>query len=236
MISGRRLKSRVAACSLAVTVMLTLCGSAAAQKRAGEEAEYRARLASTIGEKAVAEAQAETLPAGTPLRVYVLAPSQEEIVYSFMEWAESWNRGEGMKYGRVHIVGDASRADVILARFLTPFKKKEYPPPGEERWTAMGSVDGRAGPSPAMIPPAMAQLPAATVTHSAKVYSYIAAREADGLKLLWRGDDTVRVKGRRPTPDFQLGLLKGNKDSKVAGDSLLNRFFKMLLARVQPHY
>jgi hypothetical protein len=50
------------------------------------------------------------------------------------------------------------------------------------------------------------------------------------LKLLWRGTDAVRVRGNQSS-HAGLGNLKGEKDSKAAGDKLRDQFFKMLKAR-----
>ena len=217
---------------LSVVMVLSLCGPAAAQNGQGES-EYRGLLAQGAGAKTVAEAKSGALPAGTPLRVFVLAPAQNDVWYIFAERVEEWNRTEGERYGRVEVVSEASRADVILARFLTPFKtKKHAPPPGDEPWIAGGSTDARTRPSlPMPGPGATVSRTLPALSHTAKVYTYIAAREGDGLKLLWRGDDTVRVSGVRRVPRTGLGALKGGKDSKFAGDKLRDQFFKMLKSR-----
>jgi hypothetical protein len=216
--------------SLTLILLLALCGSAAAQKGREEESQYLRNLSYRVGAKSVAEAKSGTLPAAAPLKVFVLAPSQYDLCYRFEEWVEAWNRTEGEKHGRVEVVREPAQADVILARFLTPFKTKKYNEPrGEELWTVTGS-GGRVG-TPLPPPGVPAQAPPAHVSHSAKVYAYVAAREADGLKLLWRGTDTVRVRGTRPSDASELGNLKGEKDSKAAGDKLRDQFFKLLKAR-----
>jgi len=213
---------------LSVVMLLSLCGSAAAQN-GQKESEYLGLLAREAGSKSVAEAKSGALPAGAPLKVFVLVPRQSDVWSNFLEWVEEWNRTEGEKYGRVEVVSDASRADVILARFLTPFKTSKYSPPREERSTVMIPAEPRLRAS---MPP-VADVPQAvpSVSHSAKVYAYIAARDGEGLKLLWRGDDTVRVSGVQMAPEFGLGRLKGGKDSKFAGDKLRDQFFKMLKSR-----
>lgn len=217
--------------SLALLLLLvSLCRPAAAQQRSGEESKFLKLLASRVGVKSVAEAAAGTLPAAAPLRVFLIAPSQDDVRSDFRQAVEEWNRTEAEKYGPVELAFDASAADVVLARLYTPFKrKKRAPPPGEERWTLTGGTDTRAQP-PNPPPPTAPQKPTQTGAYSAKVYSYIAARAPDGLRLLWRADDTAYT----GEAEFGLASPKGLKDSESAGDSLREQFFHMLRARGRP--
>jgi hypothetical protein len=211
--------------SLTLILLLTLCGSAAAQK--SEDSKNLKLLASRAGVKSVVEAQAGPMPAAAPLKVFLIAPSQSDVRDSFKKSVEEWNRTEAEKYGRVELAFDATSADVILARLYTPFKRKQHaPPPGEELWTLRGEADARGRPrNPAS--QTASQKPAPTGDYSAKVYSYIVAREAGGLRLLWRADD----KAYASREEFGLASPMGLKDSESAGDNLRDQFFKMLKAR-----
>jgi hypothetical protein len=215
--------------SLTLILLLALCGSAAAQKR--EDSKNLKLLASRAGVKSVVEAQAGPIPAAAPLKVFLIAPSQSDVRDSFRKSVEEWNRTEAEKYGRVELAFDATDADVILARLYTQFKPKKHdPPPGEERWTRMGEAEAGGRLRNPASPPA-SQRPASTGNYSAKVYSYITAREASGLRLLWRADDKAYASLE------ELGIVSpmGLKDSESAGDNLRDQFFKLLRARGQSH-
>lgn len=223
--------------SLTILMVLTLCSSAAAQKDKGEEDKYLDLLGQRAAAQVLPRAKPGALPAGPLLRIFVLAPSQDDVVAGFRAGAEEWNRSEGEKHGRVELVEDASRADVILARFIAPFKTGRPWRAGEEGWTRGGSTDPRARPSLPYPGTGASAHPAggAAFYYSAKTYSYIAVRESGVLKLLWRDTDSVRASPAdiRSTDDF--AFLKGGKDSKVVGDRLLGRFFKMLRERGRSH-
>lgn len=220
--------------SLALLLLLiTLCGSAAAQKKSqGEESELLNWLAEVAGAKSVVEAKAGALPAGEPLKVYVLAPEQADLWYKFLNWVEEWNRTEGAKYGRVTVVEDASRADVVVARFLTSFKTKSEQ--SDEVLGTSAITDTRQAPDLRRPSPVILSRHSRSISRSAKVYGYILAREGEGLKLLWRTTDTARDNPKERRPPLRPGQLKGGKDSKIAGDSLRDQFFKLLRARPKP--
>lgn len=213
------------------TLFLTLCGSAAARQREDEESQYRWELVRGASAALVIDAKSNALPAATPLKVFLLAPEQDEVAQGFRQWVGEWNLMDGKLYGRVEFVTEATQADVILARFLAPFKTKKYGEPhGEELWTVMGS--SRTRPGTPMPPEGVDALPRpAAVTYVSNVYAYIAVREGKMLKLLWRGKDTVRVKGGTRDSAYVPADPKGEKDSRAPGDRLRDQFFRLLKAR-----
>lgn len=221
---------------LTISLLLVMCGSAAAQKVKQDESDFLKALAGAAGAASVAEAKAGTLSGGEPLRVYVLAPGQADVSKFFREWVEEWNRTEGGRHGRVEVVGDAARADVILARFLTRFKEAgRGAPVGEHEPLGHASTPPKIPITP--FPGAAATATPSEVArsyYSAKAYCYVAAREGGGLRLLWRGSDAVRVRPSEIRSTDDLAFQKGEKDSKFVGDRLRDRFFKLLRARRQP--
>jgi hypothetical protein len=212
--------------SLAFVLLLALCAPAAAQKNNQDESEFLKTLVGAAGASSVGEAKAAALPPRRQLRVFVLAPAQEEVGNGFRLWVQHWNRTEGPTYGRIQLVADASQADIILARFFTPFKRKGRKP----NEAALENAQRHNYPSSQMPSPDVALYKDAPA-HTAKIYSYITARDEDGLKLLWRLKDSVRVRGGSTGPDYGLGLIEGDKDSKIPGDGMFKEFFKMLRQR-----
>ena len=207
---------------LPLFLLLALSGLASAQQRVSDEDAYLRELALAARAKSVAESKLGIPASAEPLKVCVVAPEQDKVAADFAAWLDRWNASEGGSYGRVEIVAAASQADIILARFVSPdFKAK--PTVDDPSWN--GSMRDPA--THRVIPTARAHKPAPFYTHA---YSFVAARDAGGLKLLWRAKDSVSVEGGewRKYAD-----LKGSKDSKRAGDRLRDKFFEMMRARAR---
>jgi hypothetical protein len=61
----------------------------------------------------VSLAESETLPAATPLKVY-LAIELPHIKDRFVDWVGKWNREQAMKYGPLELVADLAHSDIAV--------------------------------------------------------------------------------------------------------------------------
>jgi hypothetical protein len=64
----------------------------------------------------VIKIESNVLPTAKPLKLY-LAIEDPKTAESLVEWVETWNKKDGVKYGSIQIVSDMSEADVLLARY-----------------------------------------------------------------------------------------------------------------------
>jgi len=201
-------------------LLIALSGLASGQQRVSDEDAYLQVLARAARAKSVAESKSGIPASAEPLKVCVVTPEQDKVAADFAAWLDRWNASEGGSYGRVEIVAAASQADIIIARFVSPdFKAK---PTGDDPYWD-GNVRDPA--SHKVIPTVRARKPAPFYTHA---YSFVVARDPEGLKLLWRGTDSVSVEDGEWD---KYADRKGSKDSKRAGDRLRDKFFEMLRAR-----
>jgi hypothetical protein len=212
--------------SLTALLFITLSGLAAAQQPAREDSPYLQLLMREAKAASVSEATAAMIrPAEGPLKVFVYTPAQDQVQADFDGWLAEWNRAGGLKYGRVEAVPDASQADIILARIVTSLTTQSVP-----------KDDSSVGDQGVMIDPVTGRTehhvysgPARTY-YSAEVYCYVVARDANGLRVLWRAKDSVRIYHDKKVKGGNFKNLKGIKDSKSAGDRLRNKFFEMMRA------
>jgi hypothetical protein len=178
------------------------------------------------------------LPDKRDLAVCVYTPAQSKVRADFGGWLSEWNKADGVKQGHLELTDDASQADVILARLVTPWKTHEQ---SDSTYTS-----GIVGTDPVTRRPVtQPEMPVATYSE-AKVYLYVIEREpGGGLSILWRGTDTARSdQGVVGTFPKESGAsvhqeviseidAKGLKDKKRAGDRLRDQFFKMMRERSQ---
>ncbi len=208
-----------------LTVSLLIASYAAGQDYRGEDAAYVRMILREAKSKSVTQVKTGMPAREGALKVYIFAPGQERMAAELAARLDEWNGAEGGRYGRLDVVTDAAGADIILARFVGPLKSD--PDPAEETTSTGNGV--------LLDPVTHRPLPVARapghVHHTAKVFCYVAAREGDGLKLLWRERDAVRVNEKHADRYWEL---KGSKDSKTAGDRLRRRFLEMMRARTQP--
>jgi hypothetical protein len=198
---------------------------AAGQVYSGEDAVYVRVMLREAGAESVTQDKTGIRSTEGPLKVYVLASGQERMRADFAARLDEWNRAEGDRYGRLELVEDAARADVILARFVGGLKTVW----DESRQAMSPTNDVLVDPvSRRPIPLAKAP-PHEHIT--AEAFCYVAMREGYSLKVLWRGRDTVRVHEGKEGRYWEL---KGSGDSKSAGDRLRGKFFEMLRARTRP--
>src|ERR1700749_2753302 len=212
--------------SMVVLLLITLSSLAAGQQPAPEDSPYLQLLMREAKSSSVSEAEPAIRHAGGTLKVFVYAPAQDQVKDDFDVWLAGWNKSDGVKYGRVDIAPDASPAEIILARLVSSLTTKTVP-----------KDDSGVGDPGVMIDPVTGRAehhvysgPARTY-YSADVYCYVVERDANGLKVLWRGKDSVRIYHDKKVKGGNFKNLKGVKDSKSAGDRLRNTFFDMMKAR-----
>ena len=221
--------------TLTMFLSLALAASAAGQSLEREEGFLIGGLLTDAKATSITTSKSPKLPDKKDLTVYVYAPGQGKVTADFGEWLAGWNKSDGEKHGRAEVTGDASRADVILARTVTPWKTTET---SDTTFTG-GSV---SNDPVTRRPVAQPDMPVASYSE-AKVYLYVIARGPGGLTILWRGTDKARTDqgfvgpfpGRPERPAGQ-GVVtevdaKGLKDSKKPGDRLRDVFFKMMRER-----
>lgn len=80
------------------------------------------------------------LPAGNPLKVFLAVKRDADEAQYFEKWIEEWNRKDGSQYGKLELVKDISKADVVLTQFIMNRGKYveeasinvgNIPPPGQ---------------------------------------------------------------------------------------------------------
>jgi hypothetical protein len=214
--------------SVALFLLVTLTGLAMGQQPAAEDSPYLQLLMQESKSSSVSEAEPVIRHAGGTLKVFVYAPAQDQVKEEFDAWLAEWNKSEGAKYGRVETVQDASQADIILARVVSSLTTKVMP-----------KDDSGIGDPGVMIDPVTGRPEHHVYSgssrgyYSADVYCYVTARDANALKVLWRGKDSVRIYHNTKAKDGNFKNSKGVKDSKIAGDRLRDKFFEMMEARTQ---
>jgi hypothetical protein len=207
---------------LSLVLLIGLTGIASGQQTVRDEDAYLQELMRHADAKTVTKSGPEISASARPLKVCVITPEQDKVAADFAEWLDRWNASEGGRYGQVESVTDAAQADIILARFVSLDVKAK--PSGDEGSSVKNDL--LIDPvSHRPIPTAEAKKP---VHYYANVSSFVVARDAEGLKLLWRGTDEVSVD---ESHRVSYGERKGSKDSKKAGDRLRDKFFEMLKAR-----
>jgi hypothetical protein len=60
-------------------------------------------------------AESNPLPAGNPLKLYLVIDDQN-VQRSFSAWVEEWNKDQGKKYGMIALAPDLAQADAVLVR------------------------------------------------------------------------------------------------------------------------
>jgi hypothetical protein len=209
--------------SISLLFFLTLSIVAVGQQREQEDAYYRRTLLFESGATAITDSKPVISVNKAALKVFILVPEQADLQTNFANWLAEWNKSEGVKFGQVEIVPDASQADIILARFVSPEIKEKPTGVNGISQSDMANFPGSTKPLP------ISKLPA-PVHYSAKVYFYIVARQTDGLKVLLRWTDSLQIVGGDKLGDGSYKNLKTAKDSKRAGDKLRDRFFEMMRA------
>lgn len=217
--------------SLMVVLSLSLSIFAVEREFDREEALFLKLLLREAHTTSISVTKSPLLPAKEPLKVFVYAPAQSKVRADFEKWLEEWNKADGGKYGQLERATDAPRADIILARFVTPSTTRDLSDP---------NYSGRTEIDPSTRQPVTEPSQPVLSYGTAKIYLYVIAREPTGLKILWRGTDSARVDAEfvgRKNKDETSGKdiiketdAKGSKDSKRPGDRLRDEFFKMMRA------
>jgi hypothetical protein len=206
---------------LAFILLIALSGFAAGQKKNQENDPDLQQLMREAKAKSITRSKSGIHKAEHPLKVYAFTPAQEnDIGVDFQTWLAAWNKADGGTYGQLEEAADASQADIILARFASPLKLARESLSSDVNSTVQPSVD----------PVSHAPMPitrVSSVYSVAKVYSYIIAREPDGLKILWSSEDSVRVAGAH---EGNYVDLSDSKDSKRINAKLRDKFFGMIRA------
>jgi hypothetical protein len=207
--------------ALLLLLFLSLCVVAAGQQREQEDAYYRRTLLNESGAKTITDSKQAIPVTKASLKIFILAPEQAKLESNFAEWLAEWNKSEGVRFGQVEIAPDAARADIILARFISPdIKEKATGDEGISR-NEIPLYPGTTQQLPIYKPPATARF-------YTKVYFYIVVKQSDGLKVLSNWTDSLQIVGSDKLGDESYKNLKTVKDSKRVGDKFRDRFFEMM--------
>lgn len=79
----------------------------------------------------------KTLPGSAALRLHVATVEDQNVRNLLVEWVNKWNRQSGNKYGRIEVVADAARADVLLVRVALPVY---FPEPHQSKLKASEQI------------------------------------------------------------------------------------------------
>jgi len=58
-------------------------------------------------------------PAGNSLKIFLAIKRRGSEAEHFEKWVEEWNREDGDKYGKLEVVKDVSKADIVLTQFVS---------------------------------------------------------------------------------------------------------------------
>lgn len=142
-------------------------------------------------------ADSTVLPAGT-LKVFLAVGFDMELRKNLLGRIEEWNKKKGKQLGLVESVSDISQADVVLAKYIVQ----------EQVRTKTGSATNVVTGTTAIY------------TRSyVPVYAYVMARKPEGLEILWRGQEEVRLSRSRGTGKLwdnfvKLVEVRGKKQTK----------------------
>lgn len=59
------------------------------------------------------------LPAGDSLKIFLAIKRSGSEAKHFEKWVDEWNKEDGDKYGKLEVVKDVSKAEVILTQFIS---------------------------------------------------------------------------------------------------------------------
>jgi hypothetical protein len=149
-------------------------------------------------------APAPTLPAGSPLKVYLALGLDVRVRENLSRWIEEWNRKDAAKHGRaLELVGELAEAQVVLAREVDADKARTtsqtFVTPGLDPPRSSGTTRPQRSTYSVL---------------QAPVRTYVLAVESPGeLRILWRdvGLGTVEADGSTGRPlwdDFRKLLQK----------------------------
>src|SRR5258708_6609632 len=175
--------------TLTIFLSLTLCLFAIDQNFERDEGLLMRMLLKDAKATSITMSKSHKLSGKRDLTVCVYTPFQSKVRADFGEWLSDWNKADGGKQGHPGITDDASQADVILARLVTPWKSHQE---SDSIYTS-----GSVGIDPETRRPATRpEMPVESYSE-AKVYLYVIVREpGGGLSILWRGADTARTDQR----------------------------------------
>lgn len=174
--------------------ILLICSLVMGQTMSDELAKLRQHL--NIPESiSISPAISTNLPEAIPLKIYIATGLDMKVRDNFVKWIEKWNEKDGKKYGLIEIVSEINNADIILARYTNRDQVTSKMVSGTNVVTGTTSTYS------------VSRVP---------LYSYVLARDSNGLKILWRYTGQTYV-----------------KEYSDSGEELKNQIFKMLKARAK---
>ncbi len=139
------------------------------------------------------------LPAGDSLKIFLAIKRSGSEAKHFEKWVEEWNKEDGDKYGKLEIVKDILKADVVLTQFISTGRIKQV----GETSVSVGNI-----PSPGQsIPPKTKVKVNNEVGYkslSLPVYSYLISREDDVWTIIYQDVESSLPDEQLFNPELRL--------------------------------
>jgi hypothetical protein len=152
-------------CVAAVLIIFIFCATALPQTAAEELARLRRHLDIPEGTKIIVGMPA-VIPSASPLKVFLAVGLDTKVRDNYGRWFKKWNAKEGKKHGRIDLIDEMSKADVILARYVLRDRVSTATDPG--KWYEM--------PREVNVSPA---------------YSYMMVPTSSDFTIIWRDTGTA---------------------------------------------
>ena len=137
-------------------------------------------------------------PGGNSLKISLAIKRRGSEAEHFEKWVEEWNKEDGDKYGRLEVVKDIAKADVILTQFVSTRIKRVG-----EASVSVGNI-----PSPEQ---SVSQKAKIKVVHEAgykplplPVYSYLITREDDVWTIIYQDVESSLPNEQLFNPELRL--------------------------------
>jgi hypothetical protein len=104
--------------ALALVVFFSTVGGVFAQTDKKEVINLRKQI--KIPDKDILRSNENAkLPAGDSLKIFLAIKRSGSEAEHFEKWVDEWNKEDGDKYGKLEVVKDISKADVVLTQFVS---------------------------------------------------------------------------------------------------------------------
>ena len=183
--------------ALALVVFFSTVGGVFAQTDKKEVINLRKQI--KIPDKDILRSNENAkLPAGDSLKIFLAIKRSGSEAEHFEKWVDEWNKEDGDKYGKLEIVKDISKADIILTQFVSNRIKQvgeasvsvgNIPSPGQSISSKPKiKVNNEVGYKPLPLP----------------VYSYLITRENDVWTIIYQGVESSLPNEQLFNPELRL--------------------------------
>lgn len=104
--------------ALALIIFLSIVSSVLAQTDEKEVINLRKQIKIPDRDTLRSNENAK-LPDGDSLKIFLAIKRSGSEAEHFKKWVEEWNKEDGDRYGKLEIVKDISKADVVLTQFIS---------------------------------------------------------------------------------------------------------------------